>query len=47
MREKLLELIKEETDMYSYNEIVNENYNESDLIKILDTLVKINRMEEQ
>lgn len=47
MREKLLELIKEETDMYSYNEIVNANYNESDLIKILDTLVNLNRMEEQ
>lgn len=45
MKEKLLELIKDQTDMYSYNEIVNCNYSIKELADILATLIKFNESE--
>lgn len=47
MREKLLELIETQTDMYAYNEVVNENYSNSELAEILATLIKFNESEEE
>lgn len=46
-RKRLLELIKKETDMYSYQEVVNNNYSIEELIEILETLIKYNKRESE
>lgn len=47
IREKLLELIKEQTDTYAYQEVVNSNYSIEDLIEILENLIKFNKRESE
>ena len=47
IRERLLELIKEQTDTCAYQEVVNSNYSIEDLIEILENLVKFNEMESE
>ena len=47
IKKKLLELIKEQTDMYAYNEVVAGNYSASELADILAQLVKYNEIEEE
>ena len=43
MKNKLLELIKDQTDMYAYNEIINNNYSIKELFEILENLIMFNR----
>lgn len=47
IKRKLLELIEQETDMYAYQEVVNNNYSIDELIEILENLIKFNEMESE
>ena len=42
IKEKILELIKEQTDMYAYKEVLEGNYSAGELAEILAQLVKYN-----